>query len=162
MTHTVDEAQVRTLIANGISQREIAKRLNIPRTTLQKMIKALGQAPAAVGVTTRATDGVPVVDTGTLTAEEIEVVRAEFWELIDWWRERKVQRVYASTPRETLRQTYHVEKPFIGLIHREAESEGISIRRLAKITWPFLRSTCYDQLYAEPNDTGHRSEVCHP
>jgi hypothetical protein len=29
--------------------------------------------------------------------------------------------------RFTARQTYHVEKPFIRLIHREAASEGISI-----------------------------------
>ena len=37
-----------------------------------------------------------------------------------------------------------------------------TLRRLAKITWPFRRSTCYVQLYAEPNDPGHCSEVCRP
>jgi hypothetical protein len=39
----------------------------------------------------------------------------------------KMQRVYAGTPRETQRQTYHVEKEYIRLIHREAEAEGVSI-----------------------------------
>jgi hypothetical protein len=29
--------------------------------------------------------------------------------------------------RFTVRQTYHVEKPFIRMIHREAESKGISV-----------------------------------
>jgi hypothetical protein len=42
-------------------------------------------------------------------------------------RRAQVATGYASTPRETLRQTYHIEKPFIRMIHREAESEGISI-----------------------------------
>jgi hypothetical protein len=63
----------------------------------------------------------------SLTAAEIETVRADFWEIIGWWRERKMQRVYASTPRETQRQTYHVEKEYIRLIHREAEAKGVSI-----------------------------------
>jgi hypothetical protein len=36
-----------------------------------------------------------------------------------------------------------------------------SLRGLAKITWPFLQSACYDQPYAELNDTGHCSEVYH-
>jgi len=42
------------------------------------------------------------------------------------------------------------------------ETGDEALRRLAKITGPFPRSTCYDQLYAEPNDTSHRSEVYHP
>jgi hypothetical protein len=36
------------------------------------------------------------------------------------------------------------------------------LRRLAKITYPFLPSTCYDQLYAESNNGGHRREIFHP
>jgi hypothetical protein len=42
-------------------------------------------------------------------------------------RECKLQRAYERTPRETARQTYHVEKRFIRLIYHEAESEGVSI-----------------------------------
>jgi hypothetical protein len=69
----------------------------------------------------------PLVDTSKLPPAEAEAVRADFWELIEWWRERKLQRVYESTPRETARQTYHVEKRFIRPIHQEAEAEGVSI-----------------------------------
>jgi hypothetical protein len=39
---------------------------------------------------------------------------------------------------------------------------GSTLRRLAKITWPFLQAMCDDQPYAEPNNRGHRSEVYHP
>jgi hypothetical protein len=35
--------------------------------------------------------------------------------------------VYQSTPKETAHQAYHIETQFIKLIHREAESEGVSI-----------------------------------
>jgi hypothetical protein len=59
-----------------------------------------------------------------MTAAQVEAVRADFWEVIAWWRERKLQRVHAGTPRETQRQTYHVEKEYIRLIHHEAEAEG--------------------------------------
>src|SRR5215211_5422716 len=41
-------------------------------------------------------NGLPVVDTGKLTPAEADAVRADFWELIEWWRERKLQRVYES------------------------------------------------------------------
>jgi hypothetical protein len=83
--------------------------------------------PPVTASPARDADRLLVVNTEKLTAEEMEAVEGDFWELIEWWRDRKLQRVYASTPRETARQTYHVEKPFIRMIHREAESEGISI-----------------------------------
>jgi hypothetical protein len=127
MTHRVDEKRLRTLLAKKLPQREIARQLKIPRSSLQRLIKSLEAAPSAEVSVAVPVDGVPVVDTGTLTAAEVEAVRADFWELIAWWRERKMQRVYASTPRETQRQTYHVEKEFIRLIHREAEAEAVSI-----------------------------------
>jgi biotin operon repressor len=127
MAQAVDEKQLQKLLAEGVSQREIARRLNIPRASLQRHIKALGQAPAATVSIASNAGGIPIVDADKLTPEEIELVRGDFWELITWWRERRLQRVYESTPRETQRQTYHVEKPFIRMIHREAESEGVSI-----------------------------------
>jgi hypothetical protein len=105
----------------------MARRLNVPRSTLQRIIKELGAGPSSEMVPSNSTDGVPVVDIGKLTPAEVEEMRADFWELIEWWRERKLQRVYQSTPRETARQTYHVDKKYIRLIHREADAEGVSI-----------------------------------
>jgi hypothetical protein len=127
MGQAVDETTLRKLIAEHVPQREMARRLHIPRTSLQRMIKALGPAPPATASAAGVAAGVPVVDTDKLTAAEVDAVRTDFWELIAWWRQRRAQRVYASTPRETMRQTFHVEKPFIRLIHREAEAEGVSI-----------------------------------
>jgi hypothetical protein len=127
MPPVVDEKALRELLAEKLPQREIAKRLNVPRTTLQRMIKGLGAALAAEVTTSAPPGGVPVVDMGKLTLEEVEAVRGDFWELIGWWRERKRQQVEQRQPRETSRQTYHVEKRYITLIHREAAAEGVSI-----------------------------------
>jgi hypothetical protein len=127
MPAAVDVNTLKKLMAEKLPQREIAKRLNVPRTTLQRVMRGLDVAPSAEEVVPVTMDGVPVVDMGKLTPAEVEAVRGEFWELIGWWRERRRQQVYQSQPRETARQTYHVEKRHINAIHREAAAEGVSI-----------------------------------
>ena len=116
MPPDVDTKELKKLLAEKLPQREIAQRLNVPRTTLQRMIKGFDAAPAAEDTIPAPSDGVPVVDMGKLTPEEVETVRGDFWEVIAWWRERKRQQVYQSQPRETARQTYHVEKRYINLL----------------------------------------------
>jgi hypothetical protein len=104
----VDRKQLRKLLAEKLPQREIARQLKIPRSTLQRMIKAMDAPTASQASASDSDNGLPVVDTGKLTPVEADAVRADFWELIEWWRERKVQRAQDSTPRETARQTFHV------------------------------------------------------
>jgi hypothetical protein len=127
MVNKVDEKRLRTLLEKKVPQREMARQLKIPRSSLQRLIKSPEASPSSEASVPVPENGVPVVDAGKLTPAEVEAVRADFWELIAWWRERKMQQVYASIPRETQRQTYHVEKEYIRLIHREAEGEGVSI-----------------------------------
>jgi hypothetical protein len=127
MVQEVNEKQLRKLLAEKLPQREISRRLNIPRGTLQRIIKGLDAPVPAQALASDSGNGLPMVDTGKLTPAEAEAVRMDFWELIGWWRERKLQRVYEGTPRETARQTYHVETRFIRLIHQKAEGEGVSI-----------------------------------
>jgi transcriptional regulator with XRE-family HTH domain len=127
MAQDVDQKQLRKLLAEKLPQREIARRLNIARSTLQRIIKGMDAEVPAQASASASGNGLPVVDTGKLTPAEADAVRDDFWEVIEWWRERRVQRAQDSIPRETARQTYHVEKRFIRLIHREAEAEGVSI-----------------------------------
>jgi hypothetical protein len=127
MAQEVDQKQLRKLLAEKLPQREIARRLNIPRSTLQRIIKEMDAPIVSQASAADFGNGLPVVDTGKLTPAEADAVRADFWELIEWWRERRVQRAQDSIPRETARQTFHVETRFIRLIHREAEAEGVSI-----------------------------------
>ena len=44
MPHDIDETALRRLLAEGISQREISRRLGVPRTTLQEHLKRQGLA----------------------------------------------------------------------------------------------------------------------
>ena len=44
MPREIDEPTLRRLLAEGVSQREIARRLGIPRTTLQEYLKRQGLA----------------------------------------------------------------------------------------------------------------------
>jgi hypothetical protein len=139
MERAVDEKRLRNLLAEGKSQREMAQALKIPRTSLQRIIKNLDPPPppSPDGSPTTKTPAstsspiplasTPVVDAGTLTPAELEAVKLDFWEMIQWWRDRKLKIVRASTPRDTQRQTYHVERRYIELIKHEAEAEGISI-----------------------------------
>ena len=133
MARNIDEKRLRNLLAAGKSQREIAGELGIPRTSLQKMIKQLDEAPAVKAPA--AAPVVPavgplVVDTGTLSPAELEAVWSDFWEMIEWWRDRRLKQVHASIPRDTARQTFHVERRYIELIREEAEAEGVSLNQL--------------------------------
>ena len=131
----VDEKRLHRLLGQGKSQREIAQALKISRSTLQRIIKQLDTSPAKVGTTVPspqppivgAAVGTPPVDMSILQPAELEAVRADFWEMIDWWRARKARIVHQSTPRDTTRQTYHVERRFVELIRHEAETERVHI-----------------------------------
>ena len=61
---------------------------------------------------------------GTLTPTELEAVRSDVWELMGGWRNRRLQQVHAHTPRDTARQTDHLERRSIERIREEAEAEG--------------------------------------
>jgi hypothetical protein len=137
MRAEVTEQRVRKMLAEGKSQREMAQALKIPRTSLQRIIKNL-DTPAlpASGAPSRAKTAspvtiplasTPVVDAGTLSPAEFEAVRADFWDMIAWWRDRKMKLVQKNVPRDMVRSTYHVERRFVELIRHEAESEGVSI-----------------------------------
>jgi hypothetical protein len=91
------------------------------------MIKGMDAPVSSQGSALDSGTSLPVVNTGKLTPAEADAMRSDFWEMIGWWREHKLQRDYQSTPKETARQTFHVEKQFIRLIHDEAEAEGVSI-----------------------------------
>jgi hypothetical protein len=130
MARDIDEKRLRKLLAAGKSQREIAGELGIPRTSLQKMIKQLDVSPAPkmpAAALLVPVASPPVVDIGTLSPAELEAVRSDFWEMIGWWRDRRLKQVHASRPRDTVRQTYHVERRYIERIKEEAEAEGVSI-----------------------------------
>jgi IS30 family transposase len=134
MASVVNEKRLRQLLAQDLSQREIAKRLKIPRTTLQREIKRLDQVSASVGTPAVNTGThqpvaptLPLADLGALSAEDVERAREDFWSMLQWWRGHRARQVDSGVHQKTARATYHVENRWIERIKWEAEMEGVTI-----------------------------------
>lgn len=128
MPETNDE-EIAALLDQGVSQRAIAKQLNIPRSTLQRMIARQEGVPA------RPTREVRKGNLTVINPDEVAPSRGlpadmvfDIMEIVGWWRQRKrIAQEYEGTPRETVRMTYHVEPRYIELIKEFAKSEKVSI-----------------------------------
>jgi transcriptional regulator with XRE-family HTH domain len=126
MRRDVDAEQLRTLLEQGISQREIARRLGIPRSTLQEHLKRLQVVPVHRGTPTVLPRGTPEVDLSPHTPAELRAITNDLLEVAAWWRARKMRRVDPGGPRETRRQTWHVDVQWIERVKEMAEAEGVS------------------------------------
>jgi transcriptional regulator with XRE-family HTH domain len=128
----IDKEKLRGLIEQGLSQREIARQLGIPRSSLQRALKSLAQVPTGLpavdtGPPILADVGIPGLTGGPLPPEELERTRADFWAMLEWWRGRQAQQVDKGVQQKTSRATYHVENRWIDRIKREADLEGVTI-----------------------------------
>jgi transcriptional regulator with XRE-family HTH domain len=127
MAAEIDEKRLRRLLAQGKSQRDIAQALKVPRSSLQRIIKTLDSSSSVRPLSPTLAISPPVLDTSTLSPAELDAVKSDFWEMIQWWRDRRLKQVQKRVPRDLQRQTYHVERRYIELIKHEAETEGVSI-----------------------------------
>jgi transposase-like protein len=129
MPREIDDAQLHALLEQGLSQREVARRLGVPRSTLQDHLKRLQPVEVHRGTPTvmpRRVPRPPQRDRAPQTPAELEAITADLLELVQWWRVRKMRRVDPGIPRDTQRWTVHVDKRWIGAVKEMAEAEGIS------------------------------------
>jgi hypothetical protein len=127
MATTIDEAALQRLLAEGLSQREISRRLGIPRSTLQNHLKRQQVVPVHRGTpTVLPREGLPQVDLSPQTPAELRAISQDLLEVAAWWRSRKMRRVDPGGPRETRRQTWHVAVEWIERVREQAEAEGVS------------------------------------
>ncbi len=126
MAHAFDADELRLLLAQGLSQREIARRLGIPRSTLQEYLKRQQVVPVHRGTPTVLPRVTPEVDLGPQTPAELRAITTDLLEVAAWWRARKMRRVDPGGPRETRRQTWHVDVQWIERVKEQAEAEGVS------------------------------------
>ena len=126
MRRDVADEQLRTLLEQGVSQREIARRLGIPRSTLQDYLKRQQVVPVHRGTPTVLPRGTPAVDLSPQTPAELRAISQDLLEVAAWWRARKMRRVDLGGPRETRRQTWHVDVQWIERVKEQAEAEGVS------------------------------------
>ena len=116
MEHPIDDQQVQALLAEGVTQNEIARRLHIPPTTLKRHIKK--------------SKGIPKVYNDVHIAAPLTTLQDDLAEVLAWWRERKQLTQPANPERETERKTYHVEKCHITAIERASDLERVSITEI--------------------------------
>jgi hypothetical protein len=126
MRRDVDDEQLRRLLEQGLSQRDIARHLGIPRSTLQEHLKRQQVVPVHRGTPTILPRGTPEVDLGPQTPAELDAMKADLFEVVQWWRARKMRWVDPGGPRETQRWTVHVDKQWVERVKEMADAEGVS------------------------------------
>jgi hypothetical protein len=112
-----DLAQMR---AQGLSQREISRRTGLPRTTVQRLLKA-PHVPEVLP------EGPPDVADRRPFPQSLVDVGPVLLEMAAWWVQRQAG-VAAPVGRrvETRRYTFHADVSLIDLVQREADAERVS------------------------------------
>jgi transcriptional regulator with XRE-family HTH domain len=108
------------MLAQGLSQREIAKRTGIPRSTLQRLMKASHVSEVLP-------EGLPQVAESRPVPQSLVEAGPVLLEMAAWWMQRQAA---AASPvgghRETKRYTFHAEVSLIDLVQKEADAERCS------------------------------------
>ena len=124
----ITDAELQKLLNEGLSQNEIARRTNIPRSTLRRRLEKLGIPQVHKSVPN---EGTPNVYKGTHIPDEHTETEDEIQEMLAWFREHKRALQPRDDPeQETQRQTYHAQKRYIEAIKRAADLERVSIMEI--------------------------------
>jgi DNA-binding transcriptional MocR family regulator len=125
-TPNITKDKLRQLLKQGLSEREIARRTGIPRTTIHQRIQALGTREGHTRVRKPCCERLPEVHRETPLPQELLEAWEDLKEVQAWWRDRKQALRTEHSSQETQRQTYEVEKRYIEAITHTAEVEGVS------------------------------------
>jgi AcrR family transcriptional regulator len=137
MARAIDRRQVEQWLAEGLSLRAIAQRLGLPVTTFWRQWQRLQRAAEApvpgqvteLQVDTSPPQGPPAPVEPRLpeVPAALEAMQQDLLEVVQWWRERKRQRVAPGGPTSTARWTVHIRTAWIAAVKQEAAAEGVPI-----------------------------------
>jgi transcriptional regulator with XRE-family HTH domain len=130
MAPNITKDKLQQLLKQGLSQREIARRTGISRSTLRQRIKALGTHQGNLRVQQSSSARMREVPLGTPLPQAFMDAWEDLQEMQTWWRARKRAHQTEHTHHETQRHTYHVEKRYIEAIKRAADLEGVSLMEI--------------------------------
>jgi transcriptional regulator with XRE-family HTH domain len=120
MSQAFSRHDIEHMLAQGLSQREIAKRTGMPRTTLQRLLKA-PYMPEVLP------EGRPQVAKSRPLSQSLVDAGPVLLEMAEWWVQRQAAAAAPVGGRvETRRYTFHAEVSLIDLVQREADAERVS------------------------------------
>jgi Helix-turn-helix len=120
MPQALTRHDLEQMLAQGLSQREISRRTGIPRTTLQRLLKA----PSIPEVLP---EGLPQVSHSSPLPQSLVDAGPVLLEMAAWWVQRQAAVASPVGGRvETRRYTFHAETSLIDLVQREADAERVS------------------------------------
>jgi DNA-binding Lrp family transcriptional regulator len=125
MPQDVTDEELQRLVSEGVSQREIARRTGFPRATLQNRLKRLQVYEVHRGTPSILPRRTPAVDLRLHTPADLDAIKVDLLEVVEWWRARKMRRVDPRRPRTTQRQTWHVDVRWIEAVKEAADVEGV-------------------------------------
>jgi hypothetical protein len=127
MAEGFDYARYDALIAQGLSQRQAFERMGVKRSTGQDAVKR--RSSVAVEVVPVHPSGPPQHQTAGAVPEEheMEAMKADLWEMVEWWRSRKARAVQPRKDRATVRWTVHIDPALKDKILAESDARRLSL-----------------------------------
>jgi hypothetical protein len=124
MPQALTRHDLEQMLGQGLSQREIPRQTGIPRSTLQRLLKA-SCVPEVLP------EGPPQVAESRPLPQSLAEAGPVLLEMAAWWMQRQAA---AASPvgghRETKRYTFHAEVSLIDLVQREADAERCSYSQI--------------------------------
>ena len=126
MPSFITKDKLQQLLKQGLSQREIARRTGLSRSTLRQRIQALGTREIPPVVRKPSSEQRAEGHHGAPFPQELLEAWEDLKEMQAWWRARK--RALQTDPphQQSQRQTYSVEQRYIEAITCAADMEGVS------------------------------------
>jgi hypothetical protein len=130
MAGTFDYAVYDTLIAQGLSQRQAFERMGVKRTTGQDALKRRSLVAVTVMPPSPPRPRGPQQHSATVAVPEdhdMDAMRTDIFELVQWWRSRKLRPVQPRKDRATVRWTVHIDPVLKGQILAESDARRLSL-----------------------------------
>jgi hypothetical protein len=132
MADAFDYAQYDALRAQGLSERKAFAQMGVKRSTGQDALTR--RASGAVTLTPVAVVPSPLPGRARATGEalillegEMEAMQADLWEVVQWWRSRKLRQAQPRQARAMVRWTIHVDPQWKERVMELSDAQRVSL-----------------------------------
>jgi hypothetical protein len=132
MAEAFDYGVYDTLMAQGLSQRQAFEKMGVKRSTGQDALKrresgAVALAPVAVLPPPPPGRETPTGEVLMPLEGEMEAMKADLWEVVQWWRSRKLRQAQPRQTRDMARWTIHVDPHWKERVMELSDAQRTSI-----------------------------------